>query len=118
MAYVSIAQQYRNGGAEKFGHLRSDHIGIALTTNRHKNAADQILPGFSEDIAVRRIYIKKTTLRTELDYKILQRLDKVPVNILRVCHDSRPPYELLKKMFPFIKKGNSLFTKDHLLQDY
>jgi uncharacterized protein (DUF1919 family) len=106
------------GGAEKFGHLRGDYIGITFTGNRHKNAADQILPGFSEDIAVRRIYIKKATLRTELDDKILQRLDKVPVKTLRVCHDSRPLYELLKKMFPFIKKGNSIFTQDHLLQDY
>jgi hypothetical protein len=91
-------------GAEKFGHLRSDDIGITFTGNRHKHAAYQILPGFSEDIAVRRIYIKKATLRTEFDDKILQRLYKVLVKILRVCHDSCPPYKLFNKMFPFIKK--------------
>jgi hypothetical protein len=58
-------------GAKKFGHLRGDYIGISFTGNGHENAADQILPGFSENIAVRRIYIKKTTLRTERDDKIL-----------------------------------------------
>jgi hypothetical protein len=92
------------GGAEKFGHLRGDNIGITFTGHRHKNAPDQILPGFSEDIAVRRIYIKKTTLRTELYDKVMERLYKVLVKILRICHDSRPLYELLNKMLPFIKK--------------
>jgi hypothetical protein len=33
--------------AEKFGHLRGDYIGIPFTGHRHKNAPDQILPGFS-----------------------------------------------------------------------
>jgi len=59
-------------GPEKFGHLRGDYIGITFTGNRHKNAADEVLTGFPEDITVRRIYIKKTAFRTELDDKILQ----------------------------------------------
>jgi hypothetical protein len=59
-------------GAKKLGHLRGDDIGITFTGHRHKNAPDQIFTGFSENIAVCRIYIKKAALRTELDDKILQ----------------------------------------------